>query len=155
MYQNRLKGYKKLGYQSRLGTGDASEIIFDATNFETALYNDINGATQSIVIASPYLHEKSVTNFINMIANLQNIGIAIYTKDNEKNPNRVRQIIQLLEDASIKVHVLPKLHQQFVIIDNNVLWYGELNPLCFAGEDDIVMRIPSREIAKELLSRLY
>ena len=89
-----------------------------------------------------------------MVSDLQNIEITIYTQVTEKNGDRVKQIIGLLEDASIAVHILPKLHQQFIVIDSNVLWYGELSPLCFAGKDDIVMRIPSREVVKELLTRL-
>jgi phosphatidylserine/phosphatidylglycerophosphate/cardiolipin synthase-like enzyme len=58
----------------------------------------------------------------------------------------------LLEDSAVTIITLPKLHQKFAIIDNSIVWYGGINPLGAGYSGESIMRIPSREIAAELLN---
>ncbi|MDR1093558.1 MAG: DEAD/DEAH box helicase family protein [Clostridiales bacterium] len=153
MYQSRVKGYAALGYLTKAATESEGNIIFDEYGFADAFYNDIAGAAKRIVVSSPYLREKSVKAFIRNIEILQDIGVTVFTREpDEKNVVKANRVIKLLKDAGAKATILPKLYQKFAVIDNSVVWYGGINPLGVGYSDESIMRIPSREIAAELMA---
>jgi superfamily II DNA or RNA helicase len=152
MYQSRLKGYAALGYLTRALSEGGVNIIFNESDFEETFYNDITGAVKNIIISSPYLNERSAKVFIRNTEFLQGVGITVYTKESEeKSKAKANRIIALFKTAGIKVTVLPKLHQKFAVIDGLTVWYGGINLLGVGYSDESVMRIPSREIADELM----
>ena len=153
MYQSRVKGYAALGYLTRAAGESESSIFFNEYGFNDALYNDISGATKSVIVSSPYLREKSVKTFVRTIEFLQEIAVTVFTREaDEKNKVKTTRVIKLLQEAGVNVMVLPKLFQKFAIIDNSVVWYGGINPLGVKFLDESIMRIPSREAAAELLA---
>ncbi len=44
-----------------------------------------------------------------------------------------------------------RLHRDFAVIDKKIVWYGSVNLLSNAKEEDNLMRVKSKEIAQELL----
>ena len=42
-------------------------------------------------------------------------------------------------------------HKHFAVIDREIVWYGSVNLLSNAKEEDNLMRVKSREIGQELL----
>jgi len=151
MYHSRLKGYAALGYLTRALGGEDGGAIYDETNFADAFYNDIAGATKSIMISSPYLHEKSVMAFIENLLDISDVKIEIQTRaPNEKNADKAARLIEQLQMAGVKVKIHAKLHQKFAVIDKSIVWHGGVNILGAGFNDESIMRIPSREIAEEL-----
>ena len=45
----------------------------------------------------------------------------------------------------------PGMHEHFAVIDKKIVWYGSVNLLSNAKEEDNLMRVKSKEIAQELL----
>ena len=43
------------------------------------------------------------------------------------------------------------MHEHFAVIDREIVWYGSVNLLSNAKEEDNLMRVKSREIGQELL----
>lgn len=43
------------------------------------------------------------------------------------------------------------MHEHFAVIDKKIVWYGSVNLLSNAKEEDNLMRVKSKEIAQELL----
>ena len=129
-----------------------NDIIFNEYNFEDVFYNDVSGAVKSIAVSSPYLRERSVKTFIRNTELMQDVEITVFTKEpEEKNKAKSVRPVKLLEDAGIKVIVLPKLYQKFAVIDGITVWYGGVNLLGAGYSDESIMRIPGREIADELM----
>lgn len=56
-----------------------------------------------------------------------------------------------LKQSGIDVRLKSDLHEHFAVIDMNIVWYGSVNLLSKAREEDNLMRIQSLEIADELL----
>ncbi|MDR3318619.1 MAG: DEAD/DEAH box helicase family protein, partial [Clostridiales bacterium] len=155
MYQSRLRGYAALGYLTRAASEGAGNIIFDEYGFDDAFHNDISDAMKSIVISSPYLREKSVRSFVRNTEFLHGVTVTVHTKAAEdRGKIKAAQAIKLLQDAGVSVIVLPKLYRKFAVIDDCIVWYGGINPLGVGYSGESVMRIPSREIAAELMATI-
>ena len=45
----------------------------------------------------------------------------------------------------------PGMHEHFAVIDKKIVWYGSVNLLSNAKEEDNLMRVKSKEIAQELM----
>ena len=44
-----------------------------------------------------------------------------------------------------------KLNERFAVIDKSLIWYGSMNLLSNAKEEDSLMRLESKSVAEELL----
>jgi hypothetical protein len=45
---------------------------------------------------------------------------------------------------------MEKWDEHFAIIDSEIVWYGSMNLLSRAKEDDSLIRVKSKEVAQEL-----
>lgn len=62
--------------------------------------------------------------------------------------------MQLHEDmrkASFYIKTVEESCERFAVIDQEVLWYGNINLLAKRKADDRIMRVMSKEIAGELM----
>ena len=44
----------------------------------------------------------------------------------------------------------PNIHQKYVVIDHQTIWYGSINLLSYGTAEESIMRLQSRELAVEL-----
>ena len=56
-----------------------------------------------------------------------------------------------LTELGATVMEKPGIHEHFAVIDREIVWYGSVNLLSNAKEEDNLMRVKSKEIAQELL----
>lgn len=78
--------------------------------------------------------------------------IIIYVRkasDEAKN-NKQQTCIQLLENIGIRVEKKDDLSQKIAIIDEKVLWYGNINYLGYTEMEECCMRIMDVKIASEI-----
>ena len=47
------------------------------------------------------------------------------------------------------------MHEHFAIIDDEIVWYGSMNLLSRAKVDDNLMRVKSKDAARELLEMTF
>jgi len=66
MYHKRLAGYASIGYKARAANvpDDSMNIIFDSTTFLPVYKNDLLNAAREIMIVSPFVTKRRVTQML-------------------------------------------------------------------------------------------
>ena len=64
---------------------------------------------------------------------------------------KTKELIAELMGLGVTVQEKPGMHEHFAVIDREIVWYGSVNLLSNAKEEDNLMRVKSKEIAQELL----
>jgi hypothetical protein len=162
MYQKRLKGYASIGYCVK---GDSKPFesvtsIFNHTNFLPVFQNDVLSSKHKIVIVSPYVSKKRVTQMSNLLVTAIKNGVKIIVitrpEVDYKNKNRsiFSELMCSLKKIGINVVLKTNIHQKFSIIDQRIVWYGSINLLSFGSSEESMMRLDSLNIANELLGTI-
>ncbi len=152
MYFKRLKVYKSMGYSLQINNQnlDFKDKLFFDESYRTLLIEDIKSTKNSIVISIPYLTKKNFEYFKTEIfaAYSRGIRVVVLFKMNieygEKYIGFMKKVQEQLENIGIEVINKENNEYQFIIIDDKIIWLGELK--------SVVMRIYSDELANELNS---
>lgn len=162
MYQNRLKGYKQLGYTIKPKENDfdkncsteTSSKLYSKEEYLHDFEKDIVNAKSKIIITAPYLSKTETQTFVLLTAKkiAEGVTIIVYVKkasDEAKN-NKQQACIQLLSNIGIRVEEKDNLSQKIAIIDEKVMWYGNINYLGYTETEECCMRIMDAKIASEI-----
>lgn len=120
MYQKRLRGYASIGYSIK---GDSEPIeaissIFDNTNFFSVFHRDVQSAKHEIVIVSPFLREKRLSQMLSLLADSIHNGVktTIVTRpgsDYRADPKSThREMIQWIKNAGVNLILKSQIHQK-------------------------------------------
>ena len=161
MYQNRLKGYRQLGYSIKAdeqGSDDSEKNqtskIYSSEDYKTDFEKDLLSAEFRIIVSVPYLSKYNVQTFVLLSSSLitkgVHIQIIICKQTDESKQNKLASSIRLLEDAGIKVTFKESFSQKIAIIDEKILWYGNINFLGFTENEECGIRIVNARIASEI-----
>ena len=161
MYQNRLKGYRQLGYSVKVddekSTGqqqNARSKIYSFAEYKTDFENDLACAKKSVTLFLPYLTKTQTQNFIHLV--LKNIPdgarVLVFTKRAATAETRKKQdaMILQLENAGAKVEKRNELSQKTAIIDEKIFWHGSVN---FLGAPNF--HTPSPQENEECTIRIF
>jgi len=159
MYNKRLKGYASIGYRVKgeSNAPDSLDIIFDENSFLPVFRNDIINAQREVLIVSPFVAKRRVTQMMQYFSAMVGIRvkISIITRPvedfNEKDKPALEQLFDLLKNAGVNVSFKSNIHQKFAIIDKSLVWYGSVNFFSFGKSKESIMRLKSSGIASELL----
>lgn len=164
MYQNRLKGYKQLGYKlkpmSENSGEDEESKIFSNEDEELKknFTEDIVHAKKKIIVSAPYLSKKEVQDFIWIASKvmLNGVQIIVFVKKTDTDEKQKKQAGYILnmENAGIEVRLKEGLSQNLCVIDEKILWYGSVNYLGFSEKEACCMRISNVKIASEIESEI-
>ncbi|MDD7256350.1 TOTE conflict system archaeo-eukaryotic primase domain-containing protein [Bullifex porci] len=164
MYQNRLKGYKQLGYKlkpmSENSGEDEESKIFSNEDEELKknFTEDIVHAKKKIIVSAPYLSKKEVQDFIWIASKvmLNGVQIIVFVKkaDTDEKQKKQAGYILNMENAGIEVRLKEGLSQNLCVIDEKILWYGSVNYLGFSEKEACCMRISNVKIASEIESEI-
>ena len=169
MYQNRLKGYRQLGYSVKVNdeksTGqqqNARSKIYSFAEYKADFENDLACAEKSVTLFLPYLTKMQTQNFIHLVSkNISNgARFLVFTKraaSAETQKNQDALILQL-ENGGAKVEKRNELSQKTAIIDEKILWYGSVNFLSAPNfhssspqeNEECTIRIFSAAVAQEI-----
>ncbi len=160
MYQKRLKGYSAIGYKVKTDIKmlQKTDIIYDGKNYYDILKTDIENAKKEIVIVSPFISKGKLTMMMKSFSPiiLNGITITIVTRDiNSLNKKEnIRDTYNLINNYGIKLIQKEKLTECFVVIDQQLLWYGSINYLSFSKDTDNAIRIENGEVAGMMLDTI-
>ena len=145
MYHKRLKGYAELGYQVRFGTSDEPvSMIYDGHNAIAA---------QSIVIVSPYLQKGRVGRLLLLQSTVsRGVKITVHTNDDDTRRSEIAAAVDTLQSAGAEVILHKDLQQRYAVLDERIVWYGNVDLLAFGRRDMDVLRFENADIGGELLS---
>lgn len=155
MYHKRLKGYAELGYQVRFGTSDEPvSMIYDGHNAMAAFEQDLSDAAQSIVIVSPYLQKGRVGRLLPLLQGAASHGatITIHTSDDDARAAEIAAVVVTLQSVGAGVILHKGLQQRYAVLDERIVWYGNVDLLAFGRRDMDVLRFENADIGGELLS---
>ena len=154
MYHKRLRGYAELGYQVKFGTSDEPvSRIYDGHTAMPAFEQDLSDAAQSIVIVSPYLQKGHIERLLPILqeAASRDVKITIHTRDADASRADTAVTIALLEKSGVDVILHKALQQRYAILDESIVWYGNVDFLAFGRKDTDTLRFENTDIAGELL----
>ena len=159
MYHKRLRTYKRMGYSlinmSR-GSERQKKSIYSAEEYEIHLEHDIINSTASIIISAPRMTSARLQWLHSLLRTVQSRGVSVcvITIDPEcctsGRSYYAAQFIAKLKQCGVHTYTLPQLHERFVIIDNSIVWYGDINPLITSKKEELIMRLETSHLAKEL-----
>ena len=164
MYMKRLRAYKRIGYSLFSGiTSDkqTANAIFDNDNYGSVYQKDLLEANKNIIISSPALCEYKVLQLINLLREKQNQGLKItivtWHQDYYKyvsSENRIK-LLNLLKSNGFYIHLVKERCERYAVIDDEIIWYGNINLLSNKHEEESIMRVVSKEIASEILEMTF
>ena len=164
MYMSRLKTYKKIGYEVCSGIdGDKQQAnaIYDPDNYSETYWEDLEEATENVVISSPFLSAAKVNKTIKILGKLYEQGVKVtivtwdagsYKYGEDKNRNT---LLQKLTECGFNMVYVKDCCRHYAIIDKEIVWYGNMNLLSKENPEDNLMRVESTEIADELLELTF
>jgi len=134
-------------------------ILCDESNFYNLLENDIRKCKKNIIIVSPYLGIKRISLLESLFRLLKsrNVSIVIWTKDPLDLATKSKQHEELakrLKQLGAEVMFRPGTHEKAVILDENISYYGSLNPLSSINTRETTFRIENKAFAKTLIEHL-
>lgn len=140
MYHKRICGYKELGYILNGSDKTEASLVYDSGNFFSKYSDDINSAVTEIIISAPTIKMSYLKRFLTL--HPENVILKIITVPSEDiyQPEGVRFVFQ------------EKVHQTFTVIDNQIVWYGNVNPLSYNRAESSVLRLINASLAGKLLN---
>ena len=101
-----------------------------------------------------YLSKNEAQNFILKISSLIAKGIIVQVyiskPKEEAKSKKIDPCIKMLELSGIKVSLKENFSQKIAVIDEKILWYGNINFLGYTELDECCMRITNAQIASEV-----
>lgn len=160
MYMKRLKAYKQIGYEFGNGLQTVKQTvnaIYDGNNYSENYHKDLLDSNKNIIISSPVISGSKVYELINMLKEKQMSGVQVtivtWTPDSYGFGDAAYWM-QLHEDmrrAGFYIRTVEEYCDRFAVIDQEVVWYGNINLLAKDKVDDSIMRVRSKGIAGELM----
>jgi superfamily II DNA or RNA helicase len=162
MYHKRLAGYAAIGYKARAESvpGETTDIIFDNTTFLPVYKNDLLNATREILIVSPFITKRRVSQMLPVLVAAQDrkVKAVVITRPaadfREKDRPALEETLALLHAAGVHVLYKSNIHQKFAVFDQKIIWYGSINLLSFGRSEESIMRLENPGIADELLGSI-
>lgn len=159
MYEKRLKGYASIGYSAKSESKPFETInsIYNNNNFLTVFSNDIFSAKHEILIVSPFISKRRLSQMLKLLmATIKNCDkVKVITRPEtdfkEKDKDGLKEMYESIRAFGIEIIFKANIHQKFAIIDKKTVWYGSINLLSYGSSEESVMRLESINIANELL----
>ena len=131
--------------------------IYDWDNYSTYYHKDLLGANNNIIISSPVISGPKVYDLINLLKEKQMSGvqttIVTWTPEFYRFGDAAywMQLHEDMRQAGFYIKTVEESCERFAVIDQEVVWYGNINLLAKDKVDDGIMRVLSKEIASELM----
>ena len=158
MYRKRLKGYSDLGYSIKASEkDDVPGTVFTGQNFFGPFSVDLSEAGQNIVLVSPTIRKNRIAAIVSLLekAVSSGVNVTIYTRPSdeysEDQQTGVTSAITLLESKGMTIVTKKELSQRYAVVDQSVVWYGNIDFLAFSRHDANAIRFENTDIAGELL----
>lgn len=135
MYAERQKAYKNLNYKV-VSKDTIENVLYDNQEYYKVLKDDLNQAKNKIIFLIDYAN-----------------GTKLNLLKNECNANTIIYSSMEINDENIK-YINKKLGYNIILIDDEIMWYGGINPFIFKNEDLAIARIKDPGTAKQILSEV-
>lgn len=158
MYHKRLKGYPELGYSVKMSEQDAvASQIYDGQDYLVPFMTDLSDAAKDILLVCPFLNKSRIKAILPTLEKEIALGVSITvctrTPESYRPEQRdaIGELIVLLQKIGIDVKIQTKLLYRYAVIDQSIIWYGNIEYLSYSMKGANALRVESPDIAGELL----
>ena len=139
MYHKRIRSYAELGYSMNGSSHAETSFLYDSSNFYQKYSDDISSAVKEIIISAPSVKTSYLKRILTQLPHNINVTI-ITTQSNE---------LEQTENMSFVFQ--ENVHQTFTVIDSQIVWYGNINPLSYNRSESSVLRLINASLAGKLI----
>lgn len=161
MYQNRLKGYKQLGYAIKPESHEmssnesaASSRIFSFEEHRPIFEKDVCGAKNKVIITTPFFSKREVQAFVPLAVKIIKKGVSVQiilrTQNDEEKIKKIAPLVAMFAKIGATVSNKENISQKIAVIDEKVLWYGNINFLGYTETEECSMRLVNPSVASEI-----
>ena len=141
--------------------------LYDEQTFYDAFISDLKRCKQEVIIESPYMTVKRVNSLAPILKKLVKDGVKVTI--NTRHPKDHDELMRIqawlamktLRPIGVKVRFFTDYHhRKIAVLDGRILWEGSLNILSQCRSREVMRRIESEELTKQMirflhLNRLY
>lgn len=132
--------------------------LYNEASFYPSFIRDLKSSRHEVIIESPYLTVKRAYQLAPIFRKLvkRGVGIRVNTREPRHHTRDLReqadQAIQVMKKVGVRVFICSDLrHRKLAVIDNSLLWEGSLNILSQSNSREVMRRIQSEQLAKEMV----
>lgn len=164
MYAKRMKAYKQIGYEVCGGIQNdkqTANAIFDSGNYQEVYRKDLLEADKGIVISSPAISGLKVYEMIDLLRGKQALGVEVtivtWAPDSYGYGDAAfwMRLHEDMRQAGFYIKTAEDSCEHFAIIDQELVWYGNMNLLAKEKIEDSMMRVKGKRIAAELMELTF
>ena len=164
MYGKRLKAYKQIGYQICTNVSAEKQeagAIYDFESYHEVFERDLQEAEKDIIISSPRMNRKKVYRMISLLKERQEAGLKVtivtWHPDCYKyGKSEVRmELLEQLRKTGFEIQLMEEGCEHFAVVDQKIVWYGNMNFLSKEDMEDNLMRVVSGNIAAEIMEMTF
>ena len=162
MYGKRLKAYKQIGYQictNLSAEKQESGAIYDFESYLPVFERDLQEAEKDIIISSLQMNRKKVYWMISLLKEPQEAGVRVtivtWHPDSYKYGKVRMELLEQLRNAGFDIHLMEEACEHFAVVDQKIVWYGNMDFLSKEDMEDNLMRVVSGEIAAEIMEMTF
>ena len=164
MYVKRLKAYRQIGYEicsGFSGQKQKANAIFDGGNYVEVFDQDFQEANQRIIISSSVISGTKVHNLIDRLKEKQTLGVEVTIVTWHPDAYGFgdaafwMQLHEEMRQAGFFVKTVEESCENFAVIDDEIVWFGNIHLLGKEKIEESIMRIKEKEIAAELMELTF
>jgi len=148
---------RRIGRPFNLSPDAEKTGLFNQHDFEQVCLSDIERAKMGIAIFSGFVTEQRVAAYEALFRLKKSEGVAIRCvtrppKNNGSIPiEQGKSALNGLEHMGCIVDTRGEIHEKVVVIDDEIVWFGSLNPLSHtARTDEVMARIEGKDLALQI-----
>lgn len=138
MYHKRIRGYAELGYSMNGSSQTETSLVYDSGNYFKQYLEDIKTVAKSVVISAPTIKISYLKRILQQIPGI--VKLTIITQQTE--------VMEPIDSVNIVFH--DKVYQTFSVIDEQIVWYGNINPLSYNRSESSTLRLINASLAGKL-----
>ena len=162
MYHKRLTAYRSVGYSIKAYTEgiDSESVIYNESDYFEHVISDIKNARKNVLVSSPFLQKKKIDSIKELLVEKYNSGVRITLciKKVEDYSDRqkayISKFISGMVEQGIDVIQVAQNRYKFMIIDNEIVWYGGIDIFGGNFNESSLIRIQNEGLANELLGTI-
>lgn len=134
----------------------SESTLYDQDTFYKAFVRDLLHSKNEVIIESPFITAKRMNALLPVLAKLRSRGVNVIVNTrspNEHDGDYYYQAINAISDMQkLDIVVLYTIghHRKLAILDQKIVYEGSLNILSFNDSCEIMRKITSTRVARQL-----
>lgn len=132
--------------------------LFDEKTFYKAFINDLKKCKKEVIIESPYMTTNRLSTLSPVLNKLIKQGVKV--RVNTRYPGHHDELLRIqawmstktMKEMGIKVRFFNDYnHRKIAVLDGRILWEGSLNILSQGNSREIMRRIESEQLTRQMI----